>query len=102
MLQLLEYLGQKLHPVGGSRIPMNDILLAKPNLPHGYLDLSAGEPYIIRECLEKTFSLNPYTIPNEKGIWEYPYPNGQKDLVRMLEDKHKSPVVITNGAKQGL
>jgi aspartate/methionine/tyrosine aminotransferase len=81
---------------------MNDILLAKPNLPHGYLDLSAGEPHIIRECLEKTFSLHPYTIPNETGIWEYPFPNGNPDLVRILEDKHKAPVVICNGAKQGL
>lgn len=81
---------------------MNDILLAKPNLPAGVIDTSAGEPYIIRECLEKAFSLSPYTVPNEKGLWEYPHPQGNLDLVRMLEDKYHAPVVACNGAKQGL
>lgn len=81
---------------------MNDILLAKPNLPNGWLDVSAGEPYSIRECLDKAFSLNPYTIPNEKGLWDYPHPQGNLDLVKILEDKYHAPVVITNGAKQGL
>lgn len=81
---------------------MNDILLAKPNLPNGFIDTSAGEPHIIRECLDKAFSLSPYTIPNEKGIWEYPHPQGHPDLVKILEDKYHAPVVITCGAKQGL
>lgn len=81
---------------------MNDILLAKPSLPAGVIDTSAGEPYIIRECLEKAFSLIPYTLPNEKSMWDYPDPQGNKDLVKILEDKYKAPIVITNGAKQGL
>jgi aspartate/methionine/tyrosine aminotransferase len=81
---------------------MNDILLAKPNLHNGWIDTAAGEPYIIRECLEKAFPLTPYTLPNEASIWEYPYPQGNKDLVKILEDKYHAPVVITGGAKQAL
>lgn len=81
---------------------MNDILLAKPNLGPGWIDTSAGEPYIIRECLDKAFSLSPYTIPNEKGLWDYPHPQGNPDLVKTLEDKYHAPVVITGGAKQAL
>jgi aspartate/methionine/tyrosine aminotransferase len=33
---------------------------------------------------------------------EYPSPNGYSTLVKLLEDKYQSPVIVTNGAKQAL
>lgn len=81
---------------------MSDILLAKPILPPGFIDVSVGEPHIVRDHLINTFSLSPYELPNINNMYEYPPPNGYKPLVKLLEDKYKAPVVITNGAKQAL
>ncbi len=81
---------------------MSDILLAKPQLPPDWIDVSVGEPHVVRENLLKVFNLTPYELPNVAKMFEYPEPQGYKPLVKMLEDKYKAPVVITNGAKQGL
>ena len=35
-------------------------------------------------------------------MFDYPYPQGYKPLVELLEFKHQAKVVITNGAKQAL
>jgi aspartate/methionine/tyrosine aminotransferase len=81
---------------------MSNLLLAKPELPDGWLDCSVGEPHIVRENLIKAFDLSAYELPNIPHMYEYPMPNGYKPLVQLLEEKHKAPVIITNGAKQAL
>lgn len=81
---------------------MTDILLAKPQLPPDWIDVSVGEPHVVRENLVKIFDLSVYEVPNVPHMYEYPMPNGYKPLVQLLEDKHHAPVIITNGAKQAL
>jgi aspartate/methionine/tyrosine aminotransferase len=81
----------------------NDLLLAKPSLPSGWLDTSVGEPYSVRENLFKYFNLYDYNLSiRDDSIFEYPSPNGYKPLVSFLEERYGAPVIITNGAKQGL
>ena len=83
---------------------MTDILLAKPNLPHQWLDWSVGEAHVVKEALFKTFDIKSsylvHLLPNKKS--EYPPPAGYEPLVKLLEDKYQAPVIITNGAKQAL
>lgn len=80
---------------------MSDILLAKPCLPPDWIDVSVGEPHIVKDKLQNFFSLRPYELAH--GIsYEYPNPKGYKPLTQLLEEKHKAPVIITNGAKQAL
>jgi aspartate/methionine/tyrosine aminotransferase len=83
---------------------MSDMLLAKPKLPPGFIDCSVGEPYIIRDNLIETFQLSEEpafgALPMREFV--YPYPNGYEPLVQLLEEKHKAPIVVTNGAKQAL
>lgn len=81
---------------------MSDILLAKPVLPPDWIDVSVGEPHIVREKLLKVFDLSIYELPKVEHMYEYPSPTGYKPLVRLLEQKHNAPVIITNGAKQAL
>ena len=81
---------------------MSDILLAKPKLGVGWLDVSVGESHIVRENLIKTFDLSEYEVPNIPHMHHYPTPTGYEPLIKLLEDKYKAPVIITNGAKQGL
>lgn len=81
---------------------MSNILLAKPNLPDGFIDVSVGEPHIVREHLIKVFDLGLYELPKVNHMYEYPDPNGYRPLVQLLEEKHKHPVIVTNGAKQAL
>lgn len=82
---------------------MTKMLLAKPELPPGFIDVSVGEPHIVRDTLLKVFDLSLWELPNDvPHMFEYPSPQGYKPLVKLLEDKHQAPVIITNGAKQGL
>jgi len=81
---------------------MSNILLAKPKLPGGWLNVSVGEPYIVREKLFETFDMSDWKLPIVDHAWDYPPPNGFKPLVDLLEWKHNAPVVVTNGAKQAL
>lgn len=81
---------------------MSEILLAKPQLPPDWIDVSVGEPHVVREVLLKHFSVDGYSLPQPEHVWEYPHPTGYKPLVQMLEAKHGHPVIITNGAKQAL
>lgn len=81
---------------------MSDILLAKPNLPEGFIDVSVGEPHVVRETLLKVFDLSIWNLPKEDHLFEYPSPYGYKPLVSLLEAKYNAPVIITNGAKQAL
>jgi aspartate/methionine/tyrosine aminotransferase len=80
-----------------------DLLLAKPNLPSGWLDTSVGEPYSVKENLFEYFNLYDYSLSmRDSSIFEYPNPSGYKPLVDLLENRYGAPVIITNGAKQGL
>lgn len=87
---------------------MTDILLAKPDLSPDFIDLSVGEANIIRKNFFKYFpqlcNSNVLTLNQELSVndLEYQPPSGFKPLVKLLEEKHKAPVVITNGAKQAL
>lgn len=84
---------------------MSEILLAKPKLPEGWIDVSVGEPHIVREILLETF---PEATDLSRGLpvvdrmHEYPLPTGYPELVEFLRHKHGAPVIITNGAKQAL
>lgn len=83
---------------------MTDILLAKPKLPPDWIDVSVGEPHLVRDNLFKIFQLEEeLTISRLKmDDLVYPPPNGLPALVKHLEDKHGAPVIVTNGAKQAL
>lgn len=81
---------------------MSNILLAQPILEDGWIDLSVGEPHLIRETLLSMIDVKS-CLPNmSSNDFIYPSPQGAKELVEYLENKYKYPVVVTNGAKQGL
>jgi aspartate/methionine/tyrosine aminotransferase len=80
---------------------MSDLLLAKPKLDDTWIDCGPGEPYIVYEALEKYFDLSDHIL-FKKENWQYPSPNGAKNLIDLLESQYQAPVVITNGAKGGL
>lgn len=80
----------------------NDILLAKPILPSDFIDCSVGEPYLIRDNLSSLFPLNSFGKSFSNKELEYQRPNGFKQLVDFLEEKHQAPVIICNGAKQAV
>lgn len=83
---------------------MSEILLAKPILPPEFIDVSVGEPHVVRETLLETFDLDltHHPIQTVDRMHEYPLPTGYGPLVEFLEEKHGAPVIITNGAKQAL
>jgi aspartate/methionine/tyrosine aminotransferase len=81
---------------------MTEILLAKPKLPSDWIDLSVGEAYVVREALLSIFDITACDLFDPQRIFDYQDPQGYKPLVQLLEDKYRAPVIITNGAKQGL
>ena len=81
---------------------MSEILLAKPVLPPGFIDLSVGEPHVVRDILFEIFDMSQYQLPQVSHMWEYPASTGYRPLIKLLEDKHQAPVLVTNGAKQAL
>ncbi len=83
---------------------MSDILLAKPKLPPDWIDVSVGEPYLVRDTLIKVFQVEEELKIGHLKVDDlvYPPPTGYQPLVKHLEDKHGAPVIITNGAKQAL
>jgi aspartate/methionine/tyrosine aminotransferase len=71
------------------------------------IDLSTNDPSLIREALFRHFNINDgraYEMIVPSNINEYSHQphTGYAPFVKYLEDKHKAPVVITNGAKQAL
>lgn len=68
------------------------------------IDLSIGEAHIIKEALFDAFELKSSHLVHLKTNCksEYPPTNGYAPLVKLLEEKHQAPVIITNGAKQAL
>lgn len=83
---------------------MSDILLAAPNLPPDFIDVSVGEPHLVRDNLIKIFQLEEELKLGHLKVQDltYPTPTGYQPLVKFLEAKHGAPVIITNGAKQAL
>jgi aspartate/methionine/tyrosine aminotransferase len=81
---------------------MTDILLAKPKLSEGWIDCATGESHIVREALINAFDLDSSIYHSKYNKMEYQPPNGYDPLVKLLENKHQAPVIITNGAKQAL
>jgi aspartate/methionine/tyrosine aminotransferase len=81
---------------------MSKILLAQPILKPGYIDLSVGEPHLIRDILLNEIDINKCIPKMEWNDFIYPSPCGYDKLVEFLEEKHQSRVIITNGAKQAL
>ena len=79
---------------------MNDVLVSKPKLEEGFIDVSVGEPHIVRERLSLYFDLSFIGMYSSPKWMEYPNSAGYQKLIQLLEDKHGSPVIITNGAKQ--
>jgi aspartate/methionine/tyrosine aminotransferase len=81
---------------------MSDILLAKPKLPPDWIDVSVGEPHIVRSTLLEYFHVEPLSTYSMDHEWEYPAPAGYQPLVDKLQEQYGHPVIITNGAKQAL
>ncbi len=84
---------------------MSEILLAKPKLPEGWIDVSVGEAHTVRKRLLEVFPdatdlSNGFPVVDR--MHEYPLPTGYQPLVEFLQHKHGAPVIITNGAKQAL
>ena len=80
---------------------MSDMLLAKPKLPPDWIDVSVGEPYLVRDNLVNIFQIGDEfrNVNVSSADMVYPYPTGYQPLVRFLEEKHGARVIITNGAK---
>lgn len=66
------------------------------------IDVSIGEGHVIKDSLIKTFDLDGFRFTFDDKIFEYQKPAGYEPLVKILEDKYQSPVIITSGAKQAL
>lgn len=83
---------------------MSDILLCKPKLPSDWIDVSVGEPHLVKDNLIKILQLEEELKLGhlKQEDLTYPAPNGYPPLVKHLEDKHGAPVIVTNGAKQAL
>jgi len=82
---------------------MSDILLAIKDVEPGTIDLTVGEPHTIKKAMFESFDISQFKVfEQELGFWEYQKPNGYSPLVSYLEKKHNAPVIITNGAKNGL
>lgn len=83
---------------------MTELLEANPVLPAGVIDVSVGEPHLVRRALTEVFDLekNLHWFHPTLDDMSYPSPAGWGRLVGYLEEIHGSPVVVTNGAKQGL
>jgi aspartate/methionine/tyrosine aminotransferase len=81
---------------------MSDILLAKSNLDADVIDAAVGEAHIVRDTFLSIFDISGFDLPPANKIWEYQEPQGYKPLIKLLEDRYQAPVIICNGAKQGL
>jgi aspartate/methionine/tyrosine aminotransferase len=85
---------------------MSDIKLQKVILGPDWIDLSFGEPVVITEALYRNLNRmgDPMQMPSFHDLcnWTYQPASGKPDLVKILEDKYDSKVVVANGAKQAL
>lgn len=84
----------------------DDAKLQKVNLGPDWIDLSFGEPKVVMNALFRQLNRfgNPFPMPTLWDLpkWEYQPAAGKPDLVKLLEDKYGTRVVVCNGAKQAL
>lgn len=83
------------------------MLLVKTDLPDGFIDAAIGEPDIIGQhfmkiVAPKVSNVGFLSMLERPELRQYPYPAGHKDLVSILSERFKAPVVVCNGAKQAL
>lgn len=71
-------------------------------MSHELLDLSIGEPHLIRDLFYSSYGDLFKNIKLSDKNWDYHNSLNYKPLLNFLQNKHKSNVVITNGAKQAL
>jgi aspartate/methionine/tyrosine aminotransferase len=65
------------------------------------IDLRIGEARDLRDITTSLYDLHNLNITMKASDWEY-QSYGYQPLVKFLEEKHSAPIVITNGANQGL
>lgn len=84
----------------------NDAKLQKVILGPDWIDLSFGEPKVVMNALFRQLNRfgDPFKMPTLYDLpkWEYQPAAGKPDLVKILEDKYDTKVVVCNGAKQAL
>lgn len=80
----------------------NEMRLARVDLGPDWIDLSYGEPVAIQKILKSIIDVN--VLPEKESFLNAKYqpPQGNVELVKLLENKYKTNVVVTNGAKQGM
>lgn len=85
---------------------VKEFRLQRNDLGEGWIDLSYGEPVIIKSIFDKYTStaMRGMVLPSQKELLNVPYPNpkGINELTSFLEEKYGDSVVISNGAKHGL
>lgn len=65
------------------------------------IDLRLGEPRSICNITCELFDLSSISLNTRIKDWEY-HITGYGPLIKLLEEKHGAPIIITNGANQGL
>lgn len=82
---------------------MNDEMrLARVDLGEGWIDLGYGEPVVVLDTLLSVSKFDFSIRARDLQQCRYQPPQGNKELVELLEKKYGAKVVITNGAKQGM
>lgn len=66
------------------------------------VDVSVGEPYLVRNALGKHIDLKTLRLDVPTEEYCYQNPSGYNSLVKLLSNYYGAPTVITNGAKQAL
>lgn len=83
---------------------VDDSKLQKVLLGPDWIDLSFGEPKVVTQALFRQINRfgDPYKMPEIRDLlkWEYQPAAGKPDLIKILEDKYDTKVVVGNGAKQ--
>lgn len=75
-------------------------LLIKNKLDKDVIDLSIGEPEIIKTSTSEMFGDCFHSV--KKTDIDYQHPSGLPDLVSLLEERFGGKIIVTNGAKQAL
>lgn len=76
--------------------------MARTRIPSDFIDLGIGEPHFLREAVTAVHDVGSFRFDEVPRIWEYAPPHGYDGLVRLLEERHGAPVVVTIGAKHGI
>lgn len=77
------------------------MVLARKDLPPGWIDLSLGEPFLVQKRFDKHYGLLDIfksRVPNVR----YPHSEGDPELIDRLKERFPGNIIVTNGAKQAL